>query len=297
MRPTRDRGLALRMLGALLALAALYVALGYAIALLFGAFVGETGVGHFLGIALAVVLVAGSQYYYGADLALRLMDARVVDREEYPDLHDRIQYLAHQADLPAPRLAVADNRTPNAFAAGKAQSDAVVCVTTGLLEELDEAELDGVLAHEVAHIANQDFRLMTVVTALSAMAGWIVRWGFYMGNGNDGGQWQLFAGYAAAMVVWAGSFLVGRLLSRYREYAADRAAAQLSGDPTALASALVTISDSLDDVPEDDLRSAEQINALLVSEITETRLGRLFRTHPHVEDRIARLHDLAENSY
>jgi heat shock protein HtpX len=192
-------------------------------------------------------------------------------------------------------VAVADNRTPNAFAAGRAQSDAVVCVTTGLLEELDDSEVEGVLAHEIAHIANQDFRLMTLVTALSAMAGWIVRWGIYAGNGNDGGgQWQLLAGYVAAIVVWVGALLVGRLLSRYREYAADRAAAQLTGDPTALASALVTISETLEDVPDEDLRNAEQVNALLVSEITETRLGRLFRTHPAAEDRVDRLHELAE---
>jgi heat shock protein HtpX len=286
------------MVGALLALAALYVALGYAVALLFGLFVAQPGLGHLLGIALAVTLLAGSQYYYGADLALRVMDAHVVEREEYPDLHDRAQYLAQQADLPAPRMAIADNRTPNAFAAGPAQSDAVVCVTTGLLNELDDEELDGVLAHEIAHIANQDFRLMTLVTALSAMAGWIVRWGFYAGNGNDGGgQWQLLAGYAAAIAVWAGSVLVGRLLSRYREYAADRSAAQLTGNPTALASALVTISDALDETPEEDLRSAEQVNALLVSEVTETRLGKLFRTHPNVEDRVERLHDLAAEQH
>lgn len=297
MMPRRDWGLALRTLVALFALLVLYVALGYSTALLFGAFVGPPGLGHTIGIALAVVLLAASQYYYGAQLALRVMDARVVDREEYPEVYDRLQYLAQQADVPTPRLAVADNRTPNAFAAGRATSDAVVCVTTGLLEELDEAELDGVLAHEVAHISNRDFRLMTVVTALGAMAGWIVRWGFFFGDGGDGGgQWQLLAGYVAALVVWIGAFLVGRLLSRYREFAADRAAVQLTGDLAALASALVTITDRMSEVPEDDLRSAEQVNALLVSEVTESRISKLFRTHPAVERRVDRLHDLAAES-
>jgi heat shock protein HtpX len=196
--------------------------------------------------------------------------------------------------VPTPDVAVADNRTPNAFAAGRGQSDAVVCVTTGLIAELDDAELDGVLAHEVAHITNQDFRLMTVITALAAMAGWIVRWGIYAGNGgNDGGNWQLLAGYVAAIVVWFGATLVGRVISRYREYAADRAAVQLTGNPTALASALVTIDDSLDTVPDEDLRSAEQVNALLISEVTETRLAGLLRTHPRVRKRVDRLDELA----
>jgi len=296
MKQRYDWGLGLRMVGALLLLGALYIGLGYAAALLFGVFVGNAGLGHLVGIGVAVALLAGSQYFYGARIALRTMGGEVVDREEYPDLHDRVTYLAQQAGVPKPRVAVAENATPNAFAAGRKQGDAVVCVTTGLLEELDDEELDGVIAHEIAHILNRDFRLMTVIAALSMMAGWIVRWGFIFGDGGSGGEgggWQLMAGYVAAIVVWIGAFLVGRLVSRYREFAADRGAAAITGDPGALASALETISDELGNVPEGDLRDAERANALLAAEVQETKLARLFRTHPAVEDRVAKLRELA----
>jgi len=296
MKSRYDWGLGARMVAALLLLGGLYVGLGYAAALLFGMFVGAPGLGHFVGIAVAVLLVVGSQYYFGAALALRTMGADVVDRAEYPDLHDRVTYLAQQAGVPKPRVAVAENETPNAFAAGRGQGDAVVCVTTGLLDELDDDELDGVLAHELAHILNRDFQLMTVVAALSIMAGWIVRWGFLFGDGGGGGEgggWQLVAGYVAALVVWVGAFLVGRLISRYREFAADRGAAAITGDPAALASALETISDELDAVPEADLREAERASALLAAEVRESKLSRLFRTHPAVEDRVAKLRELA----
>jgi len=296
MKRRYDWGLGVRMVLALLVLGGLYLGLGYAAALLFGFFVAAPGLGHFVGIAVAVLLLAGSQYYFGSQLALRTMGGEVVDREEYPDLHDRVTYLAQQAGVPKPRVAVAENATPNAFAAGRKRTDAVVCVTTGLLEELDDEELDGVLAHELAHILNRDFQLMTVIAALSIMAGWIVRWGFLFGDGGGGGEgggWQLLAGYVAALVVWVGAFLVGRLISRYREFAADRGAATITGDPAALASALETISDELESVPEEDLREAERASALLAAEIRETKLSRLFRTHPAVEDRVAKLREFA----
>jgi len=295
MRRQYDLGLGVRMAGTLLLLGVLYVGMGYAVAMLFGTFVAAPGIGHFVGIAVAVALLVGSQYYYGAALALRTMGADIVDREEYPDLHDRVGYLAQQAGVPKPRVAVADNETPNAFAAGRNQSDAVVCVTTGLLAELDDDELDGVLAHELAHVLNRDFQLMTVVAALSLMAGWVVRWGFLFGDGGggDAGQWQLLGGYLAALVVWIGAFLVGRLISRYREFAADRGAAMITGEPLALASALETIDDSMEGVPEEDLREAERASALLAAEVRESRLSRLFRTHPAVEDRVEKLRSLA----
>jgi heat shock protein HtpX len=278
----------------LLALGGLYIALGYGVAILFGFFLGSPGLGHFAGIALSIALLAGSQYYYGASLALRTMDGRVVEPREYPDLHSQVSHLAQQADVPKPRIAVAENATPNAFAAGRTQGDAVICVTTGLLSETSEDEREAVLAHELAHIVNRDFQLMTGIAALSIMAGWIVRWGFLFGDGGDGGgEGQLMAGYVAALGVWIGTFFVGRLVSRYREFAADRGAATLTGDPAALASALETISDEIESVPEADLREAERANALLAAEVRESRLERLFRTHPAVEDRVEKLQSLA----
>jgi heat shock protein HtpX len=292
MKQRHDVGLAVRMVLALLALGVLYVGMGYGIALLLGAFVTAPGVVHLVGIAVTVLLLAVSQYVYGAKLALRALGGEVVDPEEYPDLHERVGYLAQQAGVPKPRVAVADNETPNAFAAGRTRSDAVICVTTGLLDDLDDEELEGVLAHEMAHILNRDFQLLTAVSALSIVAGSIVRWGFFVDGGGEG-AWQLVGGYVAALVVWVGAFLVGRLLSRYREYAADRGAATLTGDPAALASALETISGAMDSVPEEDLRQAERANALLAAEVRETRLSTLLRTHPAVEDRVAKLRGLA----
>lgn len=294
MNHHRNLGLGVRMVLALLALGVLYIVMGYSIALLFGAFVGPTGFGHLIGIAVTILLLAGGQYYYGADLALRLMDAQIVEREEYPELHDQVQFLAQQAGVATPRVAVANNQTPNAFATGRKQSSAVICATQGLLDELDDDELEAVLAHELSHIVNRDFALMTVVTALAALSGWVVRWGFLFGDGGgDGGNWHMIAGYVAAVGVWIGGFLVGRILSRYREYAADRGAALLTGKPLALASALRTISDETGDVPEEDLREAEQINALLAAEIRESRLSKFARTHPAVENRIEKLEEMA----
>jgi heat shock protein HtpX len=292
MKQRHDVGLAVRMGLALLALGILYVGMGYGIALLLGVFVTSPGVVHLVGIAVTVLLLAGSQYVYGAKLALRSLGGEVVDREAYPDLHERVGYLAQQAGVPKPRVAVADNEAPNAFAAGRTQSDAVICVTTGLLDDLDDEELDGVLAHEMSHILNRDFQLLTAISALSIVAGSIVRWGFFMDGGGEG-AWQLIGGYVAALFVWVGAFLVGRLLSRYREYAADRGAATLTGNPAALASALETISAEMDSVPEEDLRQAERANALLAAEVRETRLSTFFRTHPAVEDRVAKLRGLA----
>jgi len=292
MKQRHDIGLAVRMVVALLALGVLYVGMGYGIALLLGVFVTSPGVVHLVGIAVTVLLLAGSQYVYGAKLALRTLGGEVVDPEEYPELHERVGYLAQQAGVPKPRVAVADNETPNAFAAGRTRSDAVICVTTGLLDDLDDEQLEGVLAHEMSHILNRDFQLLTAISALSIVAGSIVRWGFFMDGGGEG-AWQLVGGYVAALVVWVGAFLVGRLLSRYREYAADRGAATLTGNPAALASALETISAELDSVPEEDLRQAERANALLAAEVRETRLSTFFRTHPAVEDRVANLRNLA----
>ncbi len=294
MKTRRNWGLSIRMVIALLALGGLYIGLGYSVALIFGVFVGSAGVGHFIGITLAVFLLAASQYYYGADIALRVMNAQIVSRKDYPELHDRVQYLSQQANVPKPRVAVAKNRTPNAFAAGRKREDAVICVTTGLLNELDDDEVEAVLAHELAHIVNRDFQLMTVITALSAIAGWFVRWGFLFGDGGgENGQWQLLLGYLVAIVVWIGAFLVGRLISRYREYAADRGAAMLTGNPAALASALQTISGEMNNVPKEDLRRAENVNALLASEVTNSRVSRLLSTHPDVESRVERLNEMA----
>jgi heat shock protein HtpX len=273
------------MAGTLLLIGLLYVGVGAALA---------AYAGHAAGIAVAIGLVALTQYRYGHTLALKTVGGQVVSRTEYPALHARVDRLAQSAGVPAPDVAVADTDVPNALAAGRGPDHAVVCVTTGLVETLDEAELDAVLAHELAHVKHRDVLVMTVAGALSAVTGWVVRWGFLFDGGDGGGgdTPQFWVAYLAALVVWVGSFFAIRLLSRYREFAADRGAVSITGDPSALASALVSIDDRLADVPAEDLRSVEGANALLFAEATESRLARWFRTHPDVERRVERLRAL-----
>ncbi|AWB27379.1 zinc metalloprotease HtpX [Halococcoides cellulosivorans] len=254
---------------------------------------------YFENMLFAVVLLGGfslAQLFFSEKLALYSMGAKRVDPEEYPDLHDAVTRLSQQADLPKPDVAVADTRTPNAFAAGRSQSSATVCVTTGLLDTLDREELDGVLAHELAHVKNRDVMVMTIATFLSSIAFLIVRWGWLFGGGGrdrrGGGGGGVIVAIGLSLVVWIISFLLIRALSRYREYAADRGGAAITGQPSALASALAKISNRMDRVPNEDLREQSEMNALFVIPIDTSIVGKLFRTHPPTEKRIDRLRDL-----
>ncbi|WP_254838956.1 zinc metalloprotease HtpX [Natronomonas marina] len=264
--------------------------------LLFGLYVAFVGVLtlYFDNLLIPVVLLGSFslvQYFFSDRLALRSMGARRVEPSEYPDLHDRVSRLAQQADLPKPGVAVADSKTPNAFATGRSPDNAVVCVTTGLLEALDDAELEGVLAHELAHVKNRDVAVMTIASFLSTIAFIIVRWGWLFG-GRDRNQAPVLVAILVSLVVWVVSFLLIRALSRYREFAADRGAATITGRPSALASALVTISGRMDRVPEEDLREQAEMNAFFIIPISKGFIGRLARTHPPTEKRIERLREL-----
>jgi len=246
---------------------------------------------------LAVVVLMGAfslgQFFYSDRLALWSMDAREVDPSEYPDLHRSVDRLVMQADLPKPAVAVADTSVPNAFATGRSRSNATVCVTTGLLETLDREELEGVLAHELAHIKNRDVAVMTIASFLSTIAFLVVRWGWLFG-GRDrrGGHSGVVVAIAVSLVVWVLSFLLVRALSRYREYAADRGGALITGDPGALASALVTIDGGMDRVPDEDLREQAEMNAFFVIPIDRGFIGRIARTHPPTEKRVEKLREL-----
>ncbi|MFW6436162.1 MAG: zinc metalloprotease HtpX [Halococcoides sp.] len=234
------------------------------------------------------------QLLFSDRLALYGMGARRVEPAEYPDLHESVTRLSQQADLPTPDVAVAETRTPNAFATGRSQSAATVCVTTGLLETLDRDELEGVVAHELAHVKNRDVMVMTIATFLSSIAFLIVRWGWLFAGGRNrrGGGGGAIAAIGISLVVWVLSFLLVRALSRYREYAADRGGAAITGEPSALASALVTISDRMERVPQADLREQTEMNALFIVPIDASLIGRLFRTHPPTEKRVERLQTL-----
>jgi len=235
-----------------------------------------------------------AQFFFSDRLALYSMGAKKVTEEEYPELHAAVSRLSQQADLPKPAVAVADSRVPNAFAAGRSQKKATVCVTTGLLRTLDRDELEGVLAHELAHVKNRDVMVMTIASFLSTVAFMVVRMGFWFGGGRsrrDGGGGFLVA-IAASLVVWIVSFFLIRALSRYREFAADRGGALITGRPSALASALLAIDGRMDNVPKEDLREQSEMNAFFIVPLKSDFIGKLFSTHPSTEKRVERLREL-----
>ncbi|RLM62626.1 zinc metalloprotease HtpX [Halorubrum sp. Atlit-26R] len=245
---------------------------------------------------LTIIVVMGlfmlGQLFFSDRLALYSMGASAVSEEEYPELHAAVSRLSQQADLPVPTVAVSDTRVPNAFATGRSQATATICVTTGLLETLDADELEGVLAHELAHIKNRDVMVMTLASFFSTLALLVVRWGWLFGGGGDEESPPVFLAIIASFVVWILSFVLIRTLSRYREFAADRGGAVITGRPSALASALAKISGEMDRVPDRDLRENAEMNAFFIHPLRSGVIGRLFSTHPSTDDRIARLRAL-----
>ncbi len=279
-----DWGLRARMAITMLLLGLLYIVFIAALSL--------TDLG-MSGIVVVMGLFMLGQFFFSDKLALRSMGAREVDREEYPELHATVERLCQQADLPKPTVAVSDMDVPNAFAAGRSQKSATVCVTRGLLRSLDDEELEGVLAHELAHVKNRDVMVMTIASFLSTLAFMVVRFGFLFGGGRQRqGGGQVLVAIGVSFAVWILSFVLIRTLSRYREYAADRGAAAITGNPSALASALLTIDGSMDRVPQEDLRETAEMNAFFVIPIRSGFIGKLFSTHPSTENRVDRLREL-----
>ena len=284
MKWKADWGLRGRMFLTMFLLFALYIV-----------FIGSLTV-YFDNMLPAVIIMGGFlfvQYFFSDKLALYSMGAKEVSEEEYPELHATISRLCQQADLPKPKVAVADSRIPNAFATGRSQKHSAVCVTTGILRTLDQEELEGVLAHELAHIKNRDVAVMTIASFLSTLAFLIVRWGWWFGGGdrrNGGGQ--VIVAIGVSLVVWIVSFVLIRTLSRYREYAADRGGATITGKPSALASALLKISGRMENVPREDLREQSEMNAFFIIPIKSDFIGRIFSTHPSTERRVERLREM-----
>ncbi|GAB6879625.1 zinc metalloprotease HtpX [Halorubrum gandharaense] len=246
------------------------------------------------GMMTILVLLGGFslvQYFFSDKLALRSMGARKVTPEEEPELHRMVERLSQQADLPKPTVAVADTQVPNAFATGRNKKNATVCATTGLMNSLDEDELEAVMAHELAHVKNRDVMVMTIASFLSTIAFFIVRWGWLFA-GNDRNAPPVWVAIAVSLVVWVISFLLIRALSRYREYSADRGAALITGKPAALASALMTINGRMDRVPKEDLREEAEMNAFFIIPIRSGLIGKLASTHPPMETRVERLREL-----
>jgi heat shock protein HtpX len=248
-----------------------------------------------------VAIIAGGlalvNLFASDKLALAAMGARVVTPQEAPQLHAMIERLCVQADLPKPKVAIANTRMPNAFALGRSPKSATVCATTGIMEMLTPAELEGVMAHELTHVANRDVLVMTLAGFFATIAAYIVQFGFLFGGGgsfgDDDDNPSFFVLLLVSLVVYVVSFLLMQMLSRYREFAADRGAAVITGRPSALASALMKISGTMERIPQTDLRAHAEMNAFYIfpANAKQSLFG-LFATHPPIEKRIAALQRL-----
>jgi heat shock protein HtpX len=263
-------------------------------------------------IFFAVILGAGLTFgslFWSDKIALRASGAREVTPAEEPELHGVIDRLCALADMPKPRVAIAQTDMPNAFATGRNSKNAVLCVTTGLMRRLDQKELEGVIAHEMSHVAHKDVVVMTIASFVGIIAALLVRFAFYGelfggggrgrggGNNNNGGALPiLLIVMAVGIVVYAISFLLIRLLSRYRELAADRAGALLTGQPSALASALTKVSSAMSAIPTKDLREAQALNAFYFAPAFKSdmvSLSTVFSTHPSLERRLQQLSEIS----
>jgi heat shock protein HtpX len=245
------------------------------------------------GVAIFVIAALFAAQVFASDkLALAAVGAREVSPQEAPELHAMIERLCIQADLPKPKVAVIPSSMPNAFAMGRSQKSATVCATTGIMELLSPSELEGVLAHELTHIINRDMMIMTLASFFATIASMIVQFGFFFGGGrddDDDGPGVMVV-ILVALAVYVISFFLMQALSRYREFAADRGAAVITGRPSALSSALMKISGTMERIPQTDLRAHAELNAFYIFPAGAKRsLFALFATHPPIEKRIAAL--------
>jgi heat shock protein HtpX len=252
--------------------------------------------------ALLVLVGAGFvlfQYFASDKLVLLSTGASIIDDQSEPDLHRIVQRLAQLADLPTPRLALMQTNVPNAFATGRSPKHAVIAVTSGLLRMLEPAELEAVLGHEMTHIKNRDMMVLTYASLLASVAAFIVQVGMWTGFGGMRGRRgnnSIALVFLASGVVWVVSFFLLRLLSRYREYAADRGSVLLTGSPAVMRSALIKVSGSASRIPSQDLRTAQTMNAFFIVPIgVKSAFGEIFQTHPTLEHRLARLEELERN--
>lgn len=298
-RYKRDPNLSLRLIFCFIALSALYAT-----------FIGVLtylGVG-FIPITLMVSAMLLAQWYFSDKMVLWFSGAKVVSREQFPQLHEVVERLVQRSNLPKPKVAIVNTRMPNAFATGKSHKSSIVAVTTGLLDTLDYDELEGVIAHELSHIKSRDVLVLTLASLFSIVASFLMRYalfgamfggrgrGGYGGGGsrnNAGGAMLILI--LVAVVTWIVSFIITRAISRYREYAADRGSAQVTGKPMELASALTKISGSMHRVPQQHAQRFQSLNAFfIIPAFSSNSLVNLFSTHPPVEKRIQKLKEMSD---
>ena len=302
-----DRGLTARMTATIFLLGLVFVVFVAAIVFILNAVRASDAL-----IVLAAVVIGGGlaigSLFYSDKIALSTAGAIEVTPQQAPELHGVVDRICALADMPKPRIAIAPTDIPNAFATGRNTKHAVLCVTEGLMRRLDREELEGVISHELSHVAHKDVMVMTVASFLAIIAGLLIRFSFYgelfggggRRNSNDQNSGLiLLAILAVSIVVYAISFLLIRLLSRYRELSADRSGALLTGQPSALASALQKVSGTIARIPTKDLREAQPLNAFffvpaLSAREGQTSIANLFSTHPPLEKRLAQLAKISQ---
>ncbi len=288
----RDTGLTIRMVFSFAILTLLY--------LIFLSVLAYLGIGFIPIIIIASGMIL-AQWYFSDKIVMWSSGAKLVSKEQYPQLHELIERIVARNNLPKPRIAVINKNMPNAFATGRGQKSSVVAVTTGLLDILDTEELEGVVAHELTHIRNRDALVLTLASLFSTVAWYLMQFGFYgglYGGGGYGGRDRNSGGamliiLLVAMLTWVVSYLIIRAISRYREFAADRGSAQMTGKPVKLANALMKISGTMRRIPTKDLREVEGLNAFfIVPALSGSTIGNLFSTHPPVEKRVQKLMEM-----
>ncbi|HUG96466.1 MAG TPA: zinc metalloprotease HtpX, partial [Nitrososphaera sp.] len=238
-----------------------------------------------------------AQWYFSDRIVLWSTGAKIVSREQFPELHDLVERIVARNNLPKPRIAVVNTKIPNAFATGKTPKSSIVAVTMGLMDQLDTEELEGVVAHELAHIKNRDVLVLTMASLFSTIAWYMMRFGMYGGmrghgrSRDSGGAMALML--IVAIVTWFASFLIIRAISRYREFVADRDGALMTGKPAKLAGALLKISGTMKRMPTKDLREVEGMNAFfIIPALSGDAFASLFSTHPPVDKRVKKLMEM-----
>ena len=295
-RYKRDPNLSLRLIFCFIALSALYA--------IFIGVLTYLGVG-FIPITIMVSAMLLAQWYFSDKMVLWFSGAKIVSREQFPQVHEIVEKLVQRSNLPKPKVAVVNTRMPNAFATGKSHKSSVVAVTTGLLDILDYDELEAVIGHELSHIKNRDVLVLTLASIFSVVASFLMRYAMFGamfggGGGYGGDRLRNNAGVAmlivvlVAVVTWIVSFIITRAISRYREYAADRGSAQVTGKPMELASALTKINASMHKVPQQHAQRFQSLNAFfIIPAFSSNTLVNLFSTHPPVEKRIQKLKEMS----
>ena len=281
-----DSGLNARMVLSFVILGILYI--------IFLSILHYLGVGY---IPLAIITSAMilAQWYFSDKIVLWSSGATIVSKEQYPRLHEIVERLSADNGIPKPKVAIVNSRVPNAFATGKSPKSSLVAVTSGILDLLDDDELEAVIGHELSHVRSRDVLVLTLASVFSMVAWYLVRFGFFgglqgRGRNSSGGTAIVIL---VALITWVVSFLIIRAISRYREYSADRSGAIMTGKPDKLASALLKISGKMGNIPTKELENVQKLNAFfIIPALSGSSIANLFSTHPPVEKRVQKLREM-----